>query len=260
MNLNRTHANIVLTTYEALSLKPPKAVTEAQQLREMLEARSGSLGAGVGELAAAVVAALADGREPASDPEVQRVTTAMALTNQGLSGAVAAAGLDAVTQACRANVDAIIAHWRKPFIAAADTLTQAHRRIGDLDLNDAPSILPKGGDIAEVWSRAQAAARTIDVVINGWSNLLSLTRSAPIQPQHRPLRLADMTLQDYRGLPSGIDAWGVIRAGLTLSLPSVEEYRGRVSAIETAATTPEMVIDEQRSAIAGRPIRVPALG
>lgn len=250
---DRTTTNNVLATFDGLGIKPPKGVAAAFARAEKLTEKSGSLGARPGDLEAAVTAAILAGREPAADPEVQRVATASMLADRiTLPEAVAGAALDGIRDACLAHLDEIVTAWRKPFDDAAHVLTEAHQRIGDLPLEDTATIVAQGGDIADVWAKAKGADQVITQVLNGWSNIMTLVR-VPLNADHRPLKLAALTKEQWRNLPAKLSAWDAVRAGLTLSLPSLDEYRARVATIQKSIASEQAaageVIDPQRSAM-----------
>ena len=259
MNLtDRATSNAILATFNNLGIKPPKALADAFVRADKLSEKAEHLVARPGEFEEVVIAALLADRDPASDPEVQRVATAHNLmSNHGLADSIGGAATEAIRDACRTHRDRILTDWRKAFDQAATTLTTAHARIGDLPLSETGPILAKGGDIAAVWATATTAEQTIDQILSGWVGLMTLLRVS-LDPRHRSLKLASLTLDQWRDLSPKLGAWDALCAGLDLSLPSLEEYRSRVARIQHELSQPETTIDTQRSAVAGREIRVPA--
>lgn len=259
MNItDRVTTNTIKTTATTLGKPLPKAVTAAYDQAEKLASESLNLGSTDG-LEQAVTAALLADREPATDPDVQSIVTAQTLTaNVMLPQTIAAAALERIAVACRENTSKILAGWTAAFDQAVNDMTKAHARIGDLSLDDTTSIMAKGNDIADVWASASTAVQTLDAVIAGWTSLVQLTRAAQIKPDHRPLRIAALTYDQWQELPAKLTVWDALRAGLTLSLPTLEEYRKRVAQIQAAQAAPETQVDTYRSAVAGREIRVSA--
>jgi hypothetical protein len=145
--------------------------------------------------------------------------------------AIAGAALDGIRDACLAHLDEIVTAWRKPFDQAAGELVETHDRIGDLALEDTATIVARGGDIADVWATAKGADQVISQVLSGWSNLMMLVR-VPVNASHRPLKLAALAKNQWRTLPAKLSAWDAVGAGLTLSLPTLDEYRARVARIQ----------------------------
>ena len=257
MNITvRTSTSAVRQTYVTLDIKPPKALTDAYARAEKLTAKAGDLGARPGDLEQAVAAAVLADRDPSADPDVQRVTVAHALmANAGLAGAVSAAGLEGVRDVCVEHLDDIVGDWGQAFDKAAATLAAAHERIGSVPLTDTTAILARGGDVADVWASATRAEQTIDQALNGWVNLMALARVV-LDPRHRALKLAPMSLQQWESAPVKLTAWEAVIAGLALALPTIAEYRSRVASIQREQAEPVTVIETGRSLVAGREIRV----
>lgn len=258
MNLtDRTAANAVRSLYSTLNVEPPEALGTAWDNADKLAAKAGQLGAKPGDLPSAVVAAILADRDPSTDPDVQRVITAHALmANAGLPDAITGAAIEDIREVCLAHRDQIITGWRVAFDEAAAALAAAHGRIGGLDLDDAVSILAKGGDIADSWATARAADRTISAVVDGWSDLMRLIRVNP-DPRHRALRLAALSLEQYRTMPAKLSGWDAVRAGLRLSLPTLDEYRARITALEQATAAEQSA---PRNVVPGDRLAVQAMG
>lgn len=94
------------------------------------------------------------------------------------------------------------------------------------------------------------AAAVLDTVLEGWVNLMQFLR-VTLAAEYRPLKLADLTLEEWQSLPAKVDPWGVMRAGITPSLPTLEEYRQRVAAIQQGRSQHEASqapIDREREA------------
>lgn len=254
---DRLAATTVQSTFTTLGVKLPKALAVAFDQAETIAAKAPHLGGKPGDLERVVREASLAGREPAADPAVQTALAAQTLAgNRMLDDALTGTAHGSIRDACVAHLDAIVGDWRQHFDTAAGALTAAHQRIGDLPLDDTAPILAKGGDVAEVWAQAQTAQRTIDTVLDGWTNLMRLIHVS-LSPDHRALKLAPLTLTQWQTLPAKLTAWDAVRAGLALSVPTLEEYRARVAAIQQAQAEPETVIDSQRSMVAGREVWVP---
>jgi len=258
---DRTTSSTVAATFTNTGTKPPKAVADAHAAMADLTQRASRLRVDGSDLAPAVTAALAAGRDPASDPEVQRVVTAIALSgNQALIETVEAEAVDQFRGVCIEHREDIVSAWRKAFDAAAAKLAACYERIGPVPLEDVGTIMVQGGDIASVWAEARKASATIGTIEAGWAALGEFTRTVTVDPNRQVLRLAAVDFETWKakGLRRArLTPWQILLTGLTLSLPTLEEYRDRVRAIEEAEAAPEMVVDRERSHIAGREIRVP---
>ena len=235
MNItDRAMAQQIIGSFTDSGAKAPKSFADAHGRATRIAAAARNLGAGQGDLAQAVMAALDAGRDPAADPDVQRIAIAAQIANPGIEQQIDALAFDGFHEACAVHTDAIIAAWRKPFDAAAAVLADAHQRLGNLTLEDTASIIAKGADAAEVWAKATAAVKTIEAIRHGWLGLVGITRAAPEDRNYTVLRIAAVdyptwTAQQLHGRKVG--AWDAVLAGLALALPTPAEYRQRVAVI-----------------------------
>lgn len=256
----RVLANQIMATTSATGAKAPKAVLDSYRRAVRISEAARSIPVPRGGLAVAVAAALDDGRDPASDPDVQRAVTANSLTGRGITDQVDDIAYARFLDVCRDQADAIISAWAKPFTVAAATLATAHQRIGSVALTDTDPIMRSGGDVAEIWSAAVSASQVIEAINAGWVALAQYTRLASIDPRYSLLRIASVdyaTWTDKQLDRQKVTPWDAVILGLDPSLPTFTEYRRRVQTLEQhsqAAALPP--IDTQRSAIAGREIRV----
>ena len=257
MNItDRAMSSQILNGFTDSGAKAPKAFTDAHERATRIAAAVRNLGAGQGDLAQAVMQALDAGRDPATDADVQRIAVAAQIANPGIEQQIDAMAFDGFREACTAHTDAIIAAWRKPFDVAAAALTEAHARIGDVPLEDTGTIMRKGADVAEVWAKATAAVKVIDAVDAAWQALGTISGSSSSDRRYRVLRIAAVDFEtwverEYEGMR--LSPWAAIGAGLTLSLPTMTEYRGRVAVITAGA---EQVAaeqeDDRRAYLTGR--------
>jgi hypothetical protein len=227
-------ARILLNALSSSGAKAPK-IAAAFEHATKIATTVRSLGTPPGAMVVAVAAALEDDRDPADDHEVQRLVTMNGFASPGIMAEVEAIAFDDFAGVCTRDRDDIVTALRAPFDVAAATLAEAHNRIGDIPLEDTGAIMRRGDDIAAVWAKATAAAKVIDTITAGWAALGELTRTVPADQRYRVLRLAAVdyatwTEREFAG--KKLSPWDATRAGLTLSLPTVSEYRQRVAAIE----------------------------
>lgn len=252
----------LITALDKLAVKAPPAVTAAFERTNRVSLGAQNLAPRPDDLYVAITAALAADQNPSADPDVQRILAATQLGNTGISQGVDAIVYDQFRAVCTEHADAIIKALAQPFEAAVKTLDTAHRRIGNIPLEDSATILRKGGDIAKVWGEAQVAVATVDSAITGWSALGEFTRLAPIDRHHAVLRLAAVTYQEWTDQAlqgRKVTPWEAVLTGLDLNLPTFVEYRQRIAIIEQGqrqGLVDQAPIDTARSAIAGREIRV----
>jgi hypothetical protein len=256
---DRPNAALVINTITTTGVKVP-AVTDAYTRTTTLTTRVRNLAAPADALGVAVANAIEDDRDPSADPEVTRILVSTQIANAGIMGMVDDLAYSRFRQVCAEHADAIVKAWAKPFAAAAKNLTAAHQAIGHVDLADSDTIIRKGGAAVDAWSGAQAAVATINTITAGWLALAMFTHGAPNDQRYPALRLAAVDYQTWEARElerRKVTPWEAVLAGLTLTLPSFEQYAQRVATIEAgqrAAT--QAPIDGLRSHIAGREIRV----
>jgi len=251
-------ARQVINVINATGIKVPAAVTDTWEQVELLSTAGRQLSPG--DVSPAVAEAILAGRDPAADPEVQRMVTAQQIAGEGMMRSLDAIGYERFRGACLEHADTIVTAWRKPFGQAAATLTAAHDRIGDIPLEDTASIMQRGSDIAAVWATAQAAGKVIDIITTGWVALGNFTRTVSDSRNYQVLRLAGCDYAAWQAKElqgKRLTPWELLCAGLSPSLPTALEFRQRVAAITQQAQAEAQTgeVDSLRSAIAGREIR-----
>jgi hypothetical protein len=166
---------------------------------------------------------------------VQRVLTIRAIANEGVWQGVDALVFDAFRATLLEHADDVVHAWRTPFDKAAATLAAAHAKLGSVALEDTAAIVNQGGDSAAVWADAQSASAVITTITGGWVALGQLTDLARVDQRFRVLHLVDVdyqTWQDQQLERRKLTPWQAVLAELTLSLPTMAEYRRRIAAIE----------------------------
>lgn len=221
----------ILAATDACGANLPKPVRDALERRADHRATVSNL-TRPRDLARAVLAALDAGKDPAADETVQRGLAAVQVA--GMRDTLLSE-LDAdVTETMRANADKIIGAWSKGFNALSATLSTAFTQIGDFDLDDTRSVLSRGGDAADTWTKTRDAVARVEKAMTGWAALMDLTHLASLNGEHRPLRYAELSLEQFRAVPRKAGPWKLLSAGATLSLPTAAQYRDRVAAVEDA--------------------------
>lgn len=233
-----TQLSIIINAAKATGVSLPKPVRDHLDRRQRIEAKLNNIYPAGNARAAAFIAAVDAGRDPATDPEMQRVLTAEQLAGEG-HRSVVSAQLDAdLIETLIEHADKIITSWAKPFDTAATTLTEAHAILGQLDLADTAAVVRLGGAAAEAWASAQAAVGMLATIDQGWCALAGITHTADTGRAHAPLRMLDVTLQqwnDHRLSDTKPAPWQYVRAGLPMTLPTAAEYRARGQRLTDAA-------------------------
>lgn len=265
MNISeRSTARQIITTLQDSGAKIPKPVDAAWQRTVRMSEALQAMPYPGDELPVAVAAAIEAGRDPSADAEVQRLLTGQQIAgNQGIMQSVEAIGYEQFQQVCREQADAIVQALRIPFDQAATALAEAHGRIGNAPLGDTDAIVRQGGDAAATWAKATAAAATVDQIVNGWTTLATFTRLVQLDPRYSALRLAAVTYETWMSSElqhRRLTPWEAATSELSLSLPTITEYRARIAAIEAghalAAQQAEAAMKDQLRTF--RPMRASA--
>ena len=260
---DRGTAVIIINTIAATGIKAPAALAESWQRTQRVSEKVHALGVRDSALYTPIYEAIMDDRDPAADPEVQRILTSGRISNGVVMAGVEAMAYAAFRDTCTEHADAIVSAWAKPFEAAAKTLDNAHQRIGDVPLEDSATILQKGGDIAQVWAQAQAAVHAVNTISGGWMALGEFTNRAANDQRYPVLRIASVDYKMWQdqhltggragGRKITITPWEAVLAGLTLSLPTFTEYAQRVDTIQQGAEQAAAQLeDDGRAYMTGR--------
>lgn len=198
------------------------------------------------QIIAAFSEAILAGRDPAADPEVQRLLAAAALGARDLSRQIAAATDASVQAAIIESCDEILAGWVKASAGPIKVLTEAHRDLDGIALTETATILTRGGRAAETWAEAQAADRTLDAVLGGWTALAGVTRFASPARGRTVLRIAEADLAQLRDLDDKARPWDLLSAGVELGLADRSTFAARNRALD-AEVQAERAADEQQN-------------
>ena len=226
--------NTIRRAVEAAGGRLPKPVaTAVADLDKLTAAIDSTPVPDVEQVQDTIAECMLDGRDPFTDPQVQRMLTAQTLA--GASGrlighGVHSAGQRRVVKALEANVDAILATLHEGAEKVARTLTEAHRIIGDHDLNDSQVILGMGPDAARAWAEAREAVTTLRTIEQAWAALAELTRFAPMVTDST-LRLADLDLETFEQVGRRAEPWAIVRAGGVIDLADATTIRERAQRI-----------------------------
>lgn len=184
------------------------------------------------EILAAVVAAHAEGKDPLSEPTVQRLTTAHVLAGLTISEALARNATDQQVNAIYANRGHYLSELREAFNQHAETLTDQAAKLGNIPLQPGTAL---GHTSSGDFNAAYAADQAIERIREAWGILQRA------EGQHRnPLSICAPSLQQWDSSRltknSTRTAWELIHLGITLDLAAnVEELDHREQRIKQQA-------------------------
>jgi hypothetical protein len=231
-----TQARTIIANSNSVGAKLPAPVLEAYERATRITKAAQSIYPPRDALMVAVIAALDAGQDPAADADVQRAYLAQQIgSSEGIGRGVGDIVAGQMLDVFREHADPIVKAWTKPFDQAAKALAAAQDVLGPVPLTDTTSILALGGNAAEVWAQAQHAAQVLASIDQAWGELAGLTRLATIEQHYPALRIASVdadTWQTQNLHSRKVSAWEALSAGLSLSLPTMQEYRRRIAALQ----------------------------
>lgn len=225
----------VFTTAERLGATVPKRlVAEREKIKHLadsvrfLDAPS--------DVSGAVLAALAAGKDPATDQGVRNAVIGREVnaTANGIADRLGQRGETFL----RENADELLGMFAKPFDAAVAALSDAAERLGDLDLDDTRAVIAKGGDAAATWASAQDAEKAIASIQTVWKQVATLVpgMSSP-DSRYRMLVIADIEPgayleQELNTAAAHLRPFELARRGHRLSLATPTVLTQRIAALQ----------------------------
>ncbi|WP_280202484.1 hypothetical protein [Nocardia cyriacigeorgica] len=221
-----TALNTIDTTYDMTGKLPSR--TDPQTRRD---------------LAAATVAAVAAGRDLATDPAILEILTKRQILAAGLDGLV-----EEHVEGLRRGVivdygDELIAALGAAFDAAATQVQAARDTIGaDVDLTHTAAVSRVPAAHMTLWGQAYEATQRIAMIGKYWEMIATHTRMVDaVQDLMRPLIAADLTAEQLAGIP-GVrrPMVGAVLAGFPLDMATPAEFIQRCQRVrdEWAAGAP----------------------
>lgn len=236
LNTSVTQIASIIATTESLGQKVPADVSKAHERYQRIMAGAATIYRDGHELNAATLTALDEGRDPAADPEVQRIATSQLIGNEHQVQALRTVVTDDLLQAVARNANAIVKAWQKPFDVAVQTIARTAKQLGPIRLDDSAVILAQGGAAAQHWTEAKQADTLIHNIAASWTILAMQTQFAPNDRRLQMLRITDPTYEQWESLElidQRMSAWDAHHAGLALSLADGPEFNARWQRIES---------------------------
>ncbi|MGV0993424.1 MAG: hypothetical protein ACOYB7_14350 [Mycobacterium sp.] len=221
----------IRTTSDKLGVRLPTGFTAALTAARELPNTAGALAGCIPQLHAAALNALAAGKDPADDKDVQKFIVHTALAGSGLQQAAGQRANADLRDAINEFADDIIGVWadalRDDLAVLQSAVTELH--LADLTAADHTQLRQRGQ--LNLWADAANAADRADAAMSGYHAILSAI-AVNSNASNRPLMLApDIGLPEFSSLTGKSTAWTVARTGTPLRLASIGEYTGAVGRI-----------------------------
>lgn len=234
MSLNNAHISLIRQAFTTIGATLPKGVTQALADRDTLTAATVPA-ATHDQIADAIAECVLAGRDPLDDEDVRRLAVSRALAGGHLhdfSHLLKASAERRVINALAANADEILARLAAPADKAGDTLADARRILGRVELSESEAILKKGPDAARAWGEAREAVHLLRVIDSAWVAMANLTGFA--SPTADPtIRIADVDMEIFEKVGRKAEPWAIVQAGGTIKLAdatTIRERRDRIAA------------------------------
>lgn len=231
MNTNAI-LSVLRATLKRLDVELPGAVAQALSDRDtLIDAANKTKPVTETQVVGAWAEAMLSGRDPLTDPDVQRLATAQALGGS-IAHNVGQTAEARVVDALKANTTTILTALKTKADTAGTSLTAAYTVLGDTPLEDQATVVRAGSKALAAWESATLAVKVIQDVDLAWKQLNELTRFAPMT--EHAVRLAALDLHTFEQTRRRLDPWAVVRAGFTI------DY-----AIDTATINARIALHQQ---------------
>ncbi|GEK80581.1 hypothetical protein [Agrococcus baldri] len=213
---------------DVLNVSLPKPVTAATAEFDRMVALIDSLEAR--DPLAAALKALADGRDPYTDPDVRAAHISRTVASQESKTALTYRAHADLLDVYIEHAGDVVDSWKAPFTAAAQSITDAREALKGRPLDDAAGIVALGGDAARHYADAREAIANIRAVVNGWTALSRMAGNGTITERSEWQIIA--THPGDPGTPKA-DPYELAGSGFTLALADFDEHRARQQHITT---------------------------
>jgi len=208
-----------------------------------------------GNLRDTVAAALAAGKDPASDEAVLRAIVGERVL-EAREGVIDTAGR-ALADVVREHLDGLVDAFRKPYREAGDRLTAARTVLAasGIGYSTEPSIiLGAGPEASTAWADATAALAVLNKIQTQLGSLYVVLGVSLAEPSLAWFDPVDLDLYEVRALGRSMHPWQVLDAGATLELGSPTQCLERM---QRAGEAVEAKAQKERRDAAQRPSYAP---
>jgi hypothetical protein len=255
----RALAQLVTQAARTLGVPPPAAFTEQLDAANQLVTAAHNIH-GADKLRAAVLAALAEGRDYHADKEIGRLLLDAVLSDQ-LEIGIAARDRSVVDieAALFEHADALLTGWADALEPHSQALAAAAAALPNPNLDDYQAVVARGPKAMQHWAAAQEAVKQWKAATDGFRGLASAARITVDKRSPHILTAADIATigqAQATAMREGkqVDAWILARHAVPPRLPTLGEYMERVAMHEqqrqAAARRAHGRHEEERSVLA----------
>jgi hypothetical protein len=209
---------------------PPELATDLAEIDRL----AGIIGTYAPQsVAAAVLAAHAAGKDPASDRTVLAAIASQALISPAVIQPTIALLDERRREALIKHFPELLAGWRVALDGVSTAVSAARQSLPDMSFIDPGALSNVPSAHATQWCQARDALTLAGQVVTAWSMLTTATRMLGNEGSDRrwkPLILADLTAAELDAFPLG-HATAPANSGHPFALATPDEFRERIDRV-----------------------------
>lgn len=242
-----TASRRLATEHTRLGLPVPTELAEALAAAADLDQRADGLRPTREEAAAAVRAATAAGRDPATDKACQKIATRQALAALGAGTGMANAADDLRLTAVREHFDDLMAAWRSRFDPAAAAIARAHVECPQTPLTGDADVSRLRPAQLTAWHDGRQGLTTVANIASLWITVARAARLASVgSPWTRALIVAELDADTAEQVGPKAGPTELAAAGLPLALASPQQHAERVEALHQSQAARDLAAEQAR--------------
>jgi hypothetical protein len=218
--------------YDNHGIKAPKVAAELTRLIDVAT-RADAARFNTEPLEHVVTAAISDGRDPLTDPDVTRAIIARELANLAGTGALGRVARNNLAATTRASVDDLIAPLKPVFAQVGQQYAEAHATLTAAGINSTKdaALSTASLPLAAAGVQARQAEATLHGIAQAVGSLLVELGMSDPTPVGSRVRYIDPGNADttalLRHLTGALDPWAVAANGWTFDLATTTETAER---------------------------------
>ncbi len=207
-------------------------------------------------IAEAVRAAVAAGKDPASDRTCQRLATASTLASLGAGDALAAEADALRLRALATHADELTRTWRGRFDPAAVQVARAVAECPGIPLDAGAHVGALRAPQLEAWHAGRAGLHDIETITSLWQIVMTNAKLANVgAPWTRPLIAAELDARTADKVGPTAKPGDLAAAGVPLSLATPAEHAERVEALHQSQESRDLAAEQAQQDARGSAFR-----
>lgn len=213
------------------------------------------------ELIGAIINAQTNGKDPLTDPDVIRNVIAVSITSRNLTGPIKDWAETQTRELLNEHKNALFETVAKASRELGETLTEANKHMGGINIEEANTAVIKGEPYVTAWRTANDALAKWGYLEKTWMQLAIATQTRKPQGRGSLLRSPAYNVKNRHKIPENGTVWELVHEyQLPVALPNLTEWSQRQKELTTAIAA-KIVADEAqavKSFFAGTRLPVPS--